>query len=274
MKKGFFFILKYIIILGFVIFIVYPILIVTISSFKSTAELYQNTFGWPADPILTNYVTAWIDGSLSVYYINSIIVTTVSIVLVVFLASLASFAITREDCMFKNFIYGAFILGIAIPYQVGILPLYIQMSKMNLVNNRLGLILVYVAFGLPFSVFVMSGFFKAIPKEIQDSAVVDGCGNFQMYLRIVVPLSPTVIATVVIFELVTIWNDVFFPLIFISSRKLRTIPLGLLSFKGEFISNYPAMFAGVVIASLPLIVFYLFLQRQFMGGLTAGAIKG
>ncbi|HHW48839.1 MAG TPA: carbohydrate ABC transporter permease [Clostridiaceae bacterium] len=274
MKKVLFKIIKYAVLILFAVFIVYPVFVVVMSSFKTTAEIYQDTFGLPSKLNFSSYVTAWVNGNLSTYYVNSVIITFVSIFFVVVLASFASFAITREDCMFKKVLYGAFVAGISIPYQVGILPLYLQMSKLNLVNNRLGLILIYVAFGLPFSVFVMSGFFRTIPKDIEESAIIDGCNNYQIYAKIVVPLSPTVITTVVIFELVTIWNDMFFPLIFISSKDLRTIPIGLLSFKGEFISNYPAMFAGVVIASLPLIIAYLLLQKQFIEGLTAGAVKG
>ena len=148
------------------------------------------------------------------------------------------------------------------------------MSSMGLMNNLWGLIFAYVAYELPFSVFVLYGFMQEIPYEIQEAAIVDGCGNFRLYWKVMFPLSRGGIAAVVIFNLVSIWNDMVFPLVLITDNSLKTLPIGLLQFRGQYTSNYGVLFAAVVMMSIPLIILYLALQKHFIRGLAQGAIKG
>ena len=269
-----FYIFKYVVIILMLCFIFYPVFIVIISSFKSSPEILNNVFSLLGKIGFENYARAWVEGTLYMFYGNSIIITFISVVLITLFASFLAFAISREDFIIKKLIYFVFIIGIAVPSQVGIIPEYLLMARLNILNTRIGLILVYVAYGLPFAVFIMYNFFRKIPKEIQESAVVDGCGNFRMYYNIIMPLSPSVITTVIIFSLVWVWNDMFFPLILIKSRELKTLPSGLLGFRGEFTTDFSTMFAGVVLVSIPITVAYLLLQKKFVEGMTAGAIKG
>jgi len=252
----------------------YPIFIVIINSLKSNNEIFSNTFGFPENVLLENYAKAITDGGLGIAFLNSTIVTGISVILIVILSTFVAYALSRPNMKGRNFFYILFIMGMSIPTHVGLLQLYKTLSNYNLTNSRLGLIVAYIGMGLPFSVFVMTRFFLAIPKEIQESARVDGCNNFRMYFNIILPLSPTIIVTVMIVNTVLIWNDMLYPMIFISSKNLKPLPTALLAFQGEFLSQYNMMFAGAILASLPLVIIFLTLQKQFIQGMTDGAVKG
>ena len=208
------------------------------------------------------------------HFCQAFVSHSVSVLLITLLGSFVAFAISRNNMIGRRKWYWLFIIGIMIPYHVGLLHLYRLMDSLLLVDTFIGVVFIYVSYGLPFTVFVMYGFFRSIPNEINEAAIIDGCNVFQNYSRIIMPLSPTVIATVVIFNLVWIWNDMLYPLIFISSQELKTLARALLSFKGQFLSRYTVMFAGVVMASIPLAIVYLLLQKKFISGMTAGSVKG
>ena len=265
---------RHIVLIFLLLFMLYPIFMVVTNAFKMENELYSNSLGLPADWDLSNFVTAFRDGDLAQAFVSSIAITVVSVALITLLGSFVAFAISRNNMIGRRKWYWLFIIGIMIPYQVGLLHLYRLMDGLRLVDTFPGIVLIYVAYGLPFTVFVMYGFFRSIPNEINEAATVDGCNVFQNYAKIIMPLSPTVIAAVVIFNVVWIWNDMLFPLIFISSPELKTLARALLSFKGQFLSRYTIMFAGVVMASIPLTIVYLLLQKRFISGMTAGSVKG
>ncbi len=256
------------------VFMLYPVFMVVVNSLKTENELYANPMGFPAVANFDNYKDAVVDGQLGQAFLNSILITGISVVLIVILASMVAFALTRPKMALRKKFYALFLLGIMIPYQVGLYHLYRIVDGMGLVDTYPGMILIYVAYGMPFGVFVMFGFFSSIPKEINEAAVIDGCSQWQVYLRIVMPLSATVIATVVIFNLVWIWNDMLYPLIFIDNPAHNTLAKALLGFRGQFLSRYTVMFGGVVLASLPLIVAYLAMQKRFIAGMMAGSVKG
>ena len=254
----------------------FPIYAVINISLKNTADLYNAPFALTLRPHLENFQLAWVKGHLGIYLRNSLIVTISSQILVVFLSSIGAFALSRRDTFkkFDKFLYIVILFGIMIPPQVAIIPLYLQLNNMHLINTLIGLILVFVAYDIPFGIFIMHSFFVKIPQEIEDAAKIDGCSNLGLYFRIVMPLARSAIITVIIFSSVWIWNNFLFPLVFISDNDLKTLPIGLLTFRGRFLSDYPTMFAGVVLSSLPLIIVYLALQNQFMRGITAGSVKG
>ena len=265
---------KYAVLTVFAILILFPVYMVVMGSFKSEFELYDNIFGLPEHLGFDNYVTAFVDGNLREYYRNSLIVTACSVAASLLLSSMTAFALTRLKLRGSRLVYLLFVIGIAVPTQVGIIQLALQMSRMHLTNSLPGLILIYVAYELPFSVFVFYGFMQDIPWEIQEAAVIDGCSRFQLYWTVVMPLARSAIATVAIFNLVEIWNDMLFPLVLISKESLRTLPYGLLQFRGQYASQYTVIFAGVILITLPLVILYLCLQKQFIQGLTQGAVKG
>lgn len=260
--------------LSFGLVILYPILLVIVSSFRTNQEVMLDLFGLPKRLMLDNYLTVWSKSNIPVYLKNSVINTGFSVSAILLLASLVAYVATRSDCVFAKPLYLLFTLGIAIPMQVGIISEYLMMARLKLLNSNLGLILIHTAYGLPMAVFIMYNFFRVIPKEIQESATVDGCGNSQLYARIIMPLSTPVLTSVSIFSLVAVWNDLFFPLIMVSKQAVKTLPLGLIAFRGEFITDYGVLFAGVVVVSIPLATAYLLLQKKFISGMTAGALKG
>lgn len=267
-------VIKHLLLLVFLFFIMYPVITVIINSFKDNNELYRNIFGLPENWYFSNYYNAWVGGKLYVFYKNSAVVSFISVLFCTLFSTFAAFALTRRNMIFRNILYAAFVVGVMVPYHVGLLPLYMLLGKMKLVDSLTGLILVNIAYGMPFAIFILVGFFKTINREIEESAFIEGCSNFRLYSSIIMPLSPTVIATVTIFRLVWFWNDMLYPMVFIRSKDLKTLPVGLLSFKGEYITQYGTLFAGVVIVSVPVIVIYLALQRYFIEGVTAGAVKG
>lgn len=265
---------KYFVLIFFALLILFPVYMVLTGSFKTEFELYDNVFGLPEKLQWSNYIRAFVDGNLKQYYVNSIVVTGCSIVCIMGLASMAAFAMTRLRLRLSRIIYMLFVIGIAVPTQVGIVQLAVQMSKMHLTNSLFGLICVYVAYELPFSVFIFYGFMQDIPWELQEAAVIDGCGSLRLYWSVLLPLCKSAVATVAIFNLVAIWNDMLFPLVLISKESLRTLPYGLLQFRGQYASEYTVIFAGVILITLPLVILYLCMQKQFMQGLTQGAVKG
>lgn len=258
----------------FAFIITYPILFVLLGSFKSNKEIMMDPFGLPSTLSIVNYSKAWNEGVLYALFKNSIIVTFTSVILIVIFSSLIAFVMTRENFKFKYFLYPVIVIGITIPYQIGILPLFMQLNSFHLIDTYLGLIIVYTVYNLPFSTFIMYGFFKHISKEIQEAAAIDGCGNFRMYFNIIMPLSPSVITTICIFNLMFVWNDMFFALVLIQSKLLKTLTVGLFAFQGQYMNDYATMFAGVIIVSLPMIILFLILQKRFIEGIASGAVKG
>ncbi len=255
-----------------------PLYIPIVNSVKALKDLYISPFSIPkiADIIWSNFSNAWIKGNLFRYFLNSLTVTTISVLLLIFLSSMVGFALTRKNSLTRlnKILFLFFLMGIMIPPQVSIIPLYFQMKFFHISNTLFGLIIAFIAYNISFSIFIMYSFIKNIPDDIEDAAIIDGCSNFQLYSKIILPLSRSPIIAVTIFTGVAIWNNLLFPLVLITSSNKKTLPIGLLGFTGRWQSDYPIMFAGVIIVSIPLIVAYLVMQNKFVEGLTAGSLKG
>jgi raffinose/stachyose/melibiose transport system permease protein len=205
---------------------------------------------------------------------NSLLVTSASVLITLSFAAMTAFAITRIGGVMSTMLFGFFALGMAVPSQVNGIAQYALFSRLHLTNRLEGLVVVNIAATLPVSVFILTGFMRTLPKELFEAAVVDGASNWKLFRKVVVPLSVPSLAAVGIFLLVMHWNDLWYPYLFISDPDKYTLPRTLAEFKGEFSTNYPALFAGVLIASAPLVTAYVFLQRWFIAGLTSGAVKG
>jgi raffinose/stachyose/melibiose transport system permease protein len=258
----------------YALLILVPVLVVVESSFKSLAGLYQNPL-WPTPSLtLEPYHTLISQEPLSRYFLNSFEVTVVTLVMVLLFGSMIAYAILRLPRVPAFVIYGVFSIGMMIPTQVNMIPVYLQLSKMQMVDTLYGLVLVETAFLLPVAVFIIGGFMRTLSRELLEAATVDGANEWQMFWRIALPLSGPSVASTAIFAGVIVWNDLLFPLLLIKSNSNRTLPLALLSFTGQYQTNYPVIFAGVLFASIPMVVLYVFLQRYFIAGMTTGAIKG
>ena len=262
-----------ILMIGYVILIAYPLFNMVMSSLKPTREILQNPFALPANPDFSSYKRVWIDMGFSTFFINSIIVTVSSMALVLLFGSMASYAISRYVFKGNTLLYMIFLSGIMLPLKAAIIPLFMIIRKLGLMDNFLSVIFIFTAMGIPSTIFILSGFFKAIPADLEYAARIDGCNDFSIYSKIMMPVIAPGIALVTIYNAVPIWNDFFFPLVFLHNRSLKTLPVGLSTFFGQHSTNWTLLFTGLTVAILPMMILYLFMSKYFIKGMTAGAIK-
>ena len=252
----------------------YPVLWMLLQSFKSKFELYSNVWGLPQQLFLNNYVQAWRIARMGTYIFNSLIVSTSTVALVLVVASLAGYAFAKFRFRGGGVLFYMFVFTLIVPVQVTIIPLYAVVSGLGLSNTYLALILPYAAAGLPLSIFLLRAFFQSVPREIEEAARIDGCTEFAAFTRVVLPISGAGLATVTILQFLGAWNEFLLALIFIRNPALRTIPLGLQAFFFEYSVEWGYLFAALAMATVPVIVVYVVMQRQFIKGLTAGAVTG
>lgn len=252
----------------------YPVALMVLTAFKSTPEIFRNPFGMPASWSLDTFRDVWERARFGLYLRNSLLVTGASALVLLATAAPAAYALARYRFRVRGILFLFFLAGIMIPIRLGILPLYLLMRDLNLIDTPFALIFTYAASGMPMSVFLLTVFFRNLPRDLEDAARIDGCTEYQTYFRIMLPLVRPGLATVVIVNVVPWWNDFFFPLLFLTSDTWKTIPLGMQIFFGQHLIDWSLVFSGMVLASLPLLVIYLVMSRQFIEGLTAGAVKG
>jgi ABC-type glycerol-3-phosphate transport system permease component len=244
-----------------------PILWMAISGLKTIRELFAQPFDLPQVPQWSNILKAWESG-ISKFFLNSVGITAVSVIAIVLVSSLAAYALARMRFPGRIPVYLMLIAGFAIPVHATLVPLYQSLGSAGLINTYAGIIGPYVAFGIPFSVLLLYAFFMEFPSEIEDAAKIDGCNLWQMMFLIVLPISMPGLSTVAIFQSVFLWNEFSLALILINKEELRTIPLGLMQFQGEWSTNWPVLLASLTLASLPMLLIYIVLQRQFIDSLS------
>jgi raffinose/stachyose/melibiose transport system permease protein len=253
----------------------YPLVWLFLYSFKTNDEILSGSFfSLPDVWQIENYRAAIESGNYWRYLSNSLLVTSVTMVSVIVLAALAAFAITRFRWKYGQLVLLLFLLGMMIPLQSTLLPLMIIFKNMDILNTHLSLILPYIAFQTPISVFILSGFMKSIPNEIEESAIIDGAGVFRIFRSIILPVSVPPVVTVCILTFINIWNEYILAATFISSEKLKTLPFGVNSFVGQYSVNYGAIGAYLVLGALPVIIIYFLLSERITKGMVAGAVKG
>jgi len=251
-----------------------PMGFMILSSFKTTREIFQRPFGWPASPSLRNYAAVWETAHFDVYFVNSVIVTVAAMLVILVAGTLAAYALGRYRFRGNDLLYLFFLSGIMVPIRLAIIPLFILMRDLRLLDTYWSLILVYAASGLSSAVFILTGFFRALPQDLDSAARIDGAGELNILIRVMLPLVRPALAIVAVYNVIPIWNDFFFPLVFIHQDRLKTLPLGMTVFFGEFAANWALLFAGLTLAAAPVIGLYILMSRQFIKGLTAGAVKG
>jgi raffinose/stachyose/melibiose transport system permease protein len=254
--------------------ILIPVLFLFNSSLRETNDFARTPFKLATDPYWANFSSVWQDGDFAIYLKNSIIVTGGSLILILICALGAGFVLGRYEFKGHSFIMAFVLSGMLVPAKLAILPLFIQLKWMHLLNSHIGLILVYAAGALPAAIFIMSGFFRTLPADLDNAARIDGASEFQLLRRILIPLVRPGMSIVAIYSAIPIWNDFFLPLVFLQDPEKKTIMQGLTIFFGQYSSQWGVLFAGLTMAALPLIVLYLVLSEQFIKGLTAGAVKG
>jgi raffinose/stachyose/melibiose transport system permease protein len=263
----------YVVALVFLVINGFPFYFLVTTSFKSQFEYMMNIWSFPKGLFLDNYKSVF-EPSFMRYFINSLMVTSISVTLVILFASLASYVFAKMKFKFSKVLFLIFIAGMMIPIHTTLIPVYVLTNRLGLYNSLQGLIGPYISFCLPIAIFIMTSFFREVPKDIVEAATIDGCSHFRIYRSIMFPLSKPAVATVAIYNFLTIWNEFIFALVLINDQKLKTIPLGLRDFYGVETVNIPGILTAILIAALPVMLFYFFAQERVISGLVSGAIKG
>ncbi|UAL47342.1 carbohydrate ABC transporter permease [Sutcliffiella horikoshii] len=265
--------LYYIIAFAFATISLYPIVLMVLSSFKPSAEIFMNPLSFPKNFSLDTYRRLIEEVPFGTYFFNSVFVSVISVLLILVTTSLAAFYIARYTFWWNNFLFFFFLMGMMIPIKLGIVPLFILMKDLGLLNSLWSLIFMYTAGGIPLSILILTGFFRTMPVELEEAARMDGASDLRILWSVLIPLIRPALGTVMIINFISSWNDFFFPLIFITDEMKKTIPVGMLSLFGEYSADWGTLFAGLTLSSLPMIILFFVASKQFMDGLTAGAVK-
>lgn len=252
----------------------FPLIWMVYSSFKTNQEFALSVISLPKGLHIENYVHAWKTANIGIYFFNSVFVSLASIVCTVLIGASASFVLAKFAFRGKKAISSILVIGMLIPLQSVLVPLFSLMRDFHLLDTPWSLILVYTAFSLPLTVFLMESFIAAFPDEIMEAAIIDGTSMWRMFFSVILPMTRPVVATVAILNFLNNWKEFSFALVFINSEVKKTLPLGLYNFLGAFTTDYAGLMAALTIATVPILVIYLALQEQVINGMTAGAVKG
>lgn len=266
--------LCYVILIGFLLISILPVYWMVQASIAPPAELRGDPFRIPTTLTLDNLIRAWTIGRMSTYMWNSIYVSVLRVAGVLFFASLAGYGFGKLSFWGRDKLFKFMLFGMMIPLQAVLIPTFFNLSRMGLINNRLGIVIPYLGLSMPFAIFMMRAFFRTLPSEFMDSAKIDGCNEFSTFWHIMLPLIKPACVSLVIFEFMWSWNNYLLPLMVIFDDSMRTLPLGLMFFQGRFAADNTLIASAVTICIVPIIVVYIILQRKFVDGLTSGALKG
>lgn len=251
-----------------------PLLWVFMVSFKTNAEIFTSPFALPKSFYLDNFTFAWTAGKLGIATWNSFVVCTVTLLFSMLIGSMAAFAIGRLRFKLAKPCMTFFLLGMMIPVHCVMIPLFTRFARMGLSNSLVGLIIPYLTFSLPTTIFIMTGFFQSMPNELIESACIDGSSIYGIFFKIALPLSKTGLFVTGLMTFVANWNELLLAMVFISDDSKKTLPVSLSKFVGPYNTNYSQMFAAIIIAIIPTIIVYSVFSNQIVDGLTAGAVKG
>lgn len=255
-------------------FVVVPLLYAVISGFKTTGDLTADPLGLPHPWKVSNYTGILSSGDFWRQIANSVLIAVATTLITVAVSALAAFAFARYAFRGREFFFTLFAAGLMFPPAVAVLPLFVLLRSFGLLDNPLGIILPQAAFALPITIIILRSFFRTIPGELEEAAIMDGCSRLGFFWRILLPMARPALGTVSVLAIVTSWNNFFLPLLVLADPKWQTIPVGIQQFQGQYSTNYALVIAYIVLAMVPAIAFYAIAERQLIGGLTAGATKG
>jgi raffinose/stachyose/melibiose transport system permease protein len=259
--------------LVFSLAVLVPFTWVVFTSVKSQKELSHNPLGIPMEWQWGNFVEAWTRGHFDRYFLNSIFVAIPTVILVLVCSTLAAYAFSQMEFRGKNTLFIVFLVGLTIPMSILIIPLFYELLSLGLLNTYWALVLPQVAKTLPFGILLLRSFMDDFPTEILDAAKIDGCSTWGLLYRVVVPISAPALTSLLVFTFMWTWNQFVLPVVLIQDDAMRTLPVGLNFFQGRFVTDTPLMMAGAIVSFLPIVLMYVFFQRQFIKGITAGAFK-
>lgn len=252
-----------------------PFVFIVFTSLKSTADVMgSGAFAPPGDPAFENYARAWDRGNFGTTFFNSVIITFIKVPLGLLISAMAAYALARMNLLINKALFLVVVFGTMIPFQVMLAPLFTLVNSFGLIDTYVGVILPYLAFGVPYQVFILHGFFSGVPRELSEAARIDGASHFTIFRRVFLPISIPVLSALLILDFVNTWNEFAMALVLLQDRGMWTLPLGLMSFQGQFSNDYGQLNAAIVMTVLPATIVYLIFQRYFVSGLTSGAVKG
>ena len=252
---------------------IYPLIWVATNSFKTDLQLFEHSWALPTEWHWENYATAWKYG-IARYIVNSILVTVVAVLLNISISLMAAYALSRFRFKGQTFLLFFILGGLMLAPEVSLIPLFKILSFLNLYNTYFAMILPNVAFGIPFTTFLIRAYMLGLPKDYEEAAVIDGASAFGVFWHIVIPLCRPILASAMLLDAMRVWNEFMFALTFIVDESLKTIPLGLMSFAGALREQWTVVMAGLIISAIPMILLFLLTQKQFIRGLAAGGVKG
>ncbi len=260
----------------YAVIVIYPMVWLLSNCLKNSTEVFTNPWMPTLTPHWDNFPRAWNQISIGTCFVNSVFVTAVTMFFILLIGSMAAYALARFVFKGREVLQTTFIGGMMFPVFLGIVPLFLMLAKLNLLDNYVGLITVYVAYSLPFTIFVLTGFFRTLPHELAEAGMIDGCSQFTVFWRIMMPIAKPGLIAAGIFNFFGIWNEYPLALVIINRKELYTLPLGIASLvmQQQYETDWGALFASLVIVMIPSLIVYLFFQRQITEGLTAGALKG
>jgi multiple sugar transport system permease protein/raffinose/stachyose/melibiose transport system permease protein len=253
---------------------IFPLLWMVSSSLKTQDIIFKDMSLIPKEFHFENYILAWKEGGFGRYFLNSIVYTVLVVIGIVIVASLAAYAFSRFRFPGRNILFFMFMAAMMIPIPGSFVPLYVLLTKLHLRNTAFGYILCMINVGLSTSIFLLKTFFDKMPKELEDAARIDGCSKLGIWWNVALPLAKPVLAVVVVFNALNVWNEYVLALIIFDSKPLMPLQVALMTFQGEFITRYPLLMAGLTITAVPIIIGYLLMQKYIVKGVTAGAIVG
>jgi raffinose/stachyose/melibiose transport system permease protein len=249
-----------------------PVYLLVVTAFKDPSD---NTpaFEPTTHPTLANFVNAWQQGNIGGAFIDSVSVTVGSVLLLVLASSLAAYPLARVTKKWSQGAYLTFLFGLMLPIQLSMIPVYIALKQVGLTGNVFGLILVYGGIQMPFCIFLYTEFLRSVPKDYDESASIDGANRFQTFVHVLLPMLRPITGTVIILNAVTIWNDFYLPLLYLSGTQQQTLPVAIYSFVGQYAAQWPLVFAGLILAAIPILAAFLIMQKAVFRGYASG-LKG
>jgi ABC-type glycerol-3-phosphate transport system permease component len=265
----------YLVLAAWSLFTGFTIVWVAMASLKTNRQVFREVWSLPSELHFENYEKAWSQIRLGDYFFNSCLIVLTSVLLILLVSAPAAYILSRVKFRGSNLITMTFIAGIGVPVPLLFIPLFATMASLSLVNTIQGLIIVYVSLSIPFTVYTLTGFFATLPSELEDSAIIDGCTDFQVFRHVMLPLAAPGLITAAIFNFIGLWNEFQLALIFTNNPDQRTLSLGLYALRNsmQYTGDWVGLFAGVVIVMLPTFILYLFLSERMVSGITMGAVK-
>jgi len=253
---------------------VYPLVWQLFTSLRTNPDLFANPWGLPSSPTFDNYIKVWKTSPLPTYFLNSFVVSLSSVILILLLSSMAAYGFAKLSFPGSTPLLLLLLSLYFIPAHIALIPLFVMLKALKVIDTPLALIIPYTAFAIPFSTILIRGFILSIPRDLIDAALIDGCSKISIFFLLILPLIRPILAVNFIFQFVNCWNEYLFALVFLHSREAKTLPVGLLDLVAEFHTDWVAMAAGLTMATIPVIILYIVFHEQIITGMTAGAIKG